>query len=136
MLAWIAGLAAAVLLAGNAWALTKLTPKEIQDTFFTGEGFVSSTPSNIKFKMVFTTDGKMTREPVSRAARLAYPIRRVIPIILPDEAGPFLHLPRFLHRLRRHPRRNAGESVGNPLRWPRASFTTPRWRGRGPKAGG
>jgi hypothetical protein len=68
MLAWIAGLAAAALLAGNAWALTKLTPKEIQDTFFTGEGFVSSTPSNIKFKMVFTTDGKMTREPVSRAA--------------------------------------------------------------------
>jgi hypothetical protein len=68
MLAWIAGLAAAVLLAGNAWALTKLTPKEIQDTFFTGEAFVSSTPSNIKFKMVFTADGKMAREPVSRAA--------------------------------------------------------------------
>jgi hypothetical protein len=68
MLAWIAGLAAAVVLAGDAWALTKLTPKEIQDTFFTGDAFVSSTPSNIKFKMVFTTDGKMTREPVSRAA--------------------------------------------------------------------
>ena len=66
MLAWIAGLAAAALLAGNAWALTKLTPKEIQDTFFTGESFVSSTPSNIKFKMVFTPDGKVTREPVSK----------------------------------------------------------------------
>jgi hypothetical protein len=65
---WIAGLTAAVLLVGNAWALTKLTPKEIQDGFFTGEAFTSSTPSNIKFKMVFTADGKMTREPVSRAA--------------------------------------------------------------------
>jgi hypothetical protein len=68
MRAWIAGLTAAVLLVGNARALTKLTPKEIQDGFFTGEAFTSSTPSNIKFKMVFTADGKMTREPVSRAA--------------------------------------------------------------------
>jgi hypothetical protein len=70
MRAWIAGAAAAALLAGEAWALTKLTPKEIQDTFFTGEPFTSSTPSNIKFKMVFAADGTMTREPVSRAAGL------------------------------------------------------------------
>jgi hypothetical protein len=66
----LSALVAAAVLGGNAFALTKLTPKEIQDTFFTGEPFVSSTPSNIKFKMVFTTDGKMTREPVSRAAGL------------------------------------------------------------------
>jgi hypothetical protein len=51
-----------------ALAVTKLTPKEIQDTFFNGQPFTSSTPSNIKFKMVFMADGKMTREPVSRAA--------------------------------------------------------------------
>jgi hypothetical protein len=56
--------------AGNASALTRLTPKEIQDTFFDGVEFTSSTPSNIKFKMVFTADGKVTREPVSRAAGL------------------------------------------------------------------
>jgi len=62
--------AAVALVAGSvtASALTKLTPKEIEDTFFTGQPFTSSTPSNIKFRMVFMADGKMTREPVSRAA--------------------------------------------------------------------
>jgi len=70
MHAWIAGVAAsALLLCGTAAvAATKLTPKEVQDTFFDGQPFTSSTPSNIKFKMVFTADGKMTREPLSRAA--------------------------------------------------------------------
>lgn len=70
MRAWIAGVAAGIVLssAGSALALTKLTPKEIQDGFFNGVEFTSSTPSNIKFKMVFTADGKVTREPVSRAA--------------------------------------------------------------------
>jgi hypothetical protein len=69
MRAWSAGVAAGALLFGAtaALAVTKLTPKEIQETFFTGQPFTSSTPSNIKFKMVFTPDGKMTREPASRA---------------------------------------------------------------------
>jgi hypothetical protein len=44
-----------------------LAPNEIQSTFFNGQGFTSSTPSNVKFKMVFTADGKMTREPVGSA---------------------------------------------------------------------
>ena len=44
-----------------------LAPNEIQTTFFTGQAFTSSTPSNVKFKMVFTADGKMTREPVASA---------------------------------------------------------------------
>jgi hypothetical protein len=43
-----------------------LAPNEIQATFFTGQPFTSSTPSNIKFKMVFTADGKMTREPLAQ----------------------------------------------------------------------
>jgi hypothetical protein len=70
MQAWIAGATAAliVFLSSAAFAVTKLTPKEIQEGFFNGEPFTSSTPSNIKFRMVFTADGKMTREPVSRAA--------------------------------------------------------------------
>ena len=70
MRAWTAGTTAVALLFGStaALAVTKLTPKEIQDAFFNGQPFTSSTPSNIKFKMVFTADGKMTREPVSRAA--------------------------------------------------------------------
>jgi hypothetical protein len=72
MRAWVAGVAAGALLvvSTGAFALTKLTPKEIQETFFNGEAFTASTPSNIKFTMVFTPDGKMTREPVSRAAGL------------------------------------------------------------------
>ena len=43
-----------------------LAPNEIQATFFTGQPFTSSTLSNVKFKMVFTADGKMTREPVAK----------------------------------------------------------------------
>jgi hypothetical protein len=42
----------------------KLSPSEIQATFFNGQQFTASTPSNIKFKMTFTADGKMKREPV------------------------------------------------------------------------
>ena len=34
-----------------------LAPNEIQATFFNGQPFTSSTPSNVKFKMVFTADG-------------------------------------------------------------------------------
>ena len=43
-----------------------LAPNEIQSTFFTGQAFTASAP-NIKYKMVFTADGKMTREPVGEA---------------------------------------------------------------------
>jgi len=70
MRAPIAGVAAGALLATTigAVALTKLTPKEIQETFFNGQPFTASTPSNIKFKMTFMADGKVTREPLSRAA--------------------------------------------------------------------
>src|SRR3974390_1810518 len=45
----------------------KLAPNDIQTTFFTGEAFTSSTPQNIKYTMVFTADGKMTREPQGKA---------------------------------------------------------------------
>jgi len=40
-----------------------LTPNEIQATFFTGQPFTASAP-NIKYKMIFSADGKMSREPV------------------------------------------------------------------------
>jgi hypothetical protein len=43
-----------------------LAPNDIQATFFTGEPFTASAP-NIKYKMVFTADGKMTREPLGGA---------------------------------------------------------------------
>jgi hypothetical protein len=42
---------------------TKLAPNDIQSTFFTGQPFTAATNSNVKFKMTFTPDGKMTRAP-------------------------------------------------------------------------
>jgi hypothetical protein len=43
-----------------------LAPNEIQATFFTGQAFTASA-TNIKYKMVFTADGKMTREPIGKS---------------------------------------------------------------------
>jgi hypothetical protein len=43
-----------------------LAPNDIQATFFTGQPFTASASSG-KFKMVFTTDGKMTREPLGKS---------------------------------------------------------------------
>ena len=40
---------------------TKLAPNDVQSTFFTGQPFAAATNSNVKFKMTFTPDGKMTR---------------------------------------------------------------------------
>ena len=56
--------AAAAVIASIGPALAAaLAPNEIQTTFFTGQAFTASA-TNIKYKMVFTADGKMTREPV------------------------------------------------------------------------
>jgi hypothetical protein len=44
---------------------TKLAPNDIQSTFFTGQPFTAATNTNVKFKMTFTPDGKMTRVPAS-----------------------------------------------------------------------
>lgn len=44
-----------------------LSPNDIKATFFNGEPFTASTPSNVKYKMMFTADGKVTREPVGKA---------------------------------------------------------------------
>ncbi|MGA2892666.1 MAG: hypothetical protein ABSE22_07340 [Xanthobacteraceae bacterium] len=41
----------------------KLAPNEIQATFFSGQPFTAATKSNVKFKMMFSADGKMKREP-------------------------------------------------------------------------
>ena len=43
----------------------KLSPGDIQTTFFNGQPFTAATPSNVKFKMTFSADGKMKREPSS-----------------------------------------------------------------------
>jgi hypothetical protein len=50
--------------ASAAWTADAMVPRDIQSTFFTGEPFTATSPSGTKFKMTFTSDGKMTREPV------------------------------------------------------------------------
>jgi hypothetical protein len=64
----LCGLSSCVLFTGAAGAAPagKLAPNDIQTTFFAGEAFTSSTPQNIKYTMVFTADGKMTREPLGK----------------------------------------------------------------------
>src|ERR1700750_2597137 len=62
---YVAGVAAVALIAPALAAV--LARAEIQATFFNGEPFTSSTPSNVKYKMVFTADGKMTREPLAKS---------------------------------------------------------------------
>ncbi len=47
----------------------RLSPAGIQATFFNGQPFTASTPSNLKFKMTFTADGKMKREPIGGGSR-------------------------------------------------------------------
>jgi hypothetical protein len=46
-------------------ASPKLAPNDIQTTFFNGQSFTAATNSNVKFKMTFMPDGKMTRVPAS-----------------------------------------------------------------------
>jgi hypothetical protein len=60
-----------IMLATSAFAAPagKLSPSEIQAAFFNGQPFTAATPSNIKFKMTFTADGKMKREPVGNGYR-------------------------------------------------------------------
>ena len=60
--------AACALLAGDAasFAAGRLTPAEIQATFFTGQPFTAATPSNVKYKMTFMADGKVAREPLGK----------------------------------------------------------------------
>jgi hypothetical protein len=45
--------------------MAKLSPAEIQATFFTGAEFTATTPSGINFKMIYTADGKALRVPTS-----------------------------------------------------------------------
>jgi hypothetical protein len=66
MRARFAGIVAFALMSATALAAGKLSPSEIQATFFNGQPFTASTPQGIRYKMVFTADGKMTREPVGK----------------------------------------------------------------------
>ena len=57
-----------LLLTGSTvFAAEPMTPSDIQATFFNGEPFTASTPGGTKFRMTFTPDGKMTREPLAES---------------------------------------------------------------------
>jgi hypothetical protein len=60
-----AGSAAPASPAGPA----KLSPSDIQTTFFNGQPFTATTPSSLKFKMTFTADGKMKRQPIGTGSK-------------------------------------------------------------------
>ena len=66
MRALLAG-AVALLTFDAAIAASKLTPKEIQTEFFDGKAFTAATTSGVKFKLTFTADGKVTREPQDKS---------------------------------------------------------------------
>lgn len=67
MRAQISGLVGTILTASVAAAAQQMAPRDIQATFFNGEAFTASTQSGRQFKMVFTSDGKMTREPPAKS---------------------------------------------------------------------
>jgi hypothetical protein len=60
------GLVLTIIFFGTSAALAAepMAPNEIKATFFTGQPFTAVSPSGAKFKMTFTPDGKMTREPL------------------------------------------------------------------------
>ena len=58
-------IAAAAVAPAFAASAAKLSPSDIQATFFNGKPFTAASPSNVKFKMTFTADGKMKRQPIS-----------------------------------------------------------------------
>ena len=58
--------AACMLLAASAaFAAEPMAPSDIQATFFNGQSFTASALDGTKFKMTFTPDGKMIREPLA-----------------------------------------------------------------------
>ena len=58
-----------LLTASAAFAAEPMAPSDIQATFFNGEPFTASTPGGTKFRMTFTPDGKMTREPLAESGQ-------------------------------------------------------------------
>jgi len=52
-----------------AFAAGPMAPSDIQATFFDGKPFTASSTSGTQFKMIFTPDGKMTREPRGKSGK-------------------------------------------------------------------
>jgi hypothetical protein len=64
-----AALLVVLMTANGVAAAEKMAPSDIQSTFFNGQPFTASTTSNLKFKMTFTADGKMKRQPIGTGAK-------------------------------------------------------------------
>ena len=58
-----------LLTASATFAAEPMAPSDIQATFFNGQPFTASTLGGTKFKMTFTPDGKMTREPLAQSGQ-------------------------------------------------------------------
>ena len=58
-----------LLSASVAFAAEPMAPSDIQATFFNGKPFTASSTSGTQFKMIFTPDGKMTREPRGKSGK-------------------------------------------------------------------
>jgi len=68
----VVALSAAIVLAATSFVaaqVAKLSPNDIQSTFFNGQPFIAATPFNLKFKMTFSADGKMKRTPVGAGSK-------------------------------------------------------------------
>jgi hypothetical protein len=50
-----------------ASAAEPMAAADIKATFFNGQPFTATSPSGAKFTMIFTPDGKMTREPLEHS---------------------------------------------------------------------
>jgi hypothetical protein len=64
-----AAVLAMLLTTSGVRAADKLAPNDIQSTFFNGQPFTASTPSDLKFKMTFNPDGKMRRQPIGKGTK-------------------------------------------------------------------
>ena len=62
----IYGIGLVLLAAMTASAAERLTANEIKSTFFNGQPFTATASSNAKFKMTYTPEGKVTREPLGK----------------------------------------------------------------------
>jgi hypothetical protein len=62
-------MAGILLSASAALAAERMAPSDIQATFFKGKPFIASTTSGTQFKMAFTPDGKMTRQPSGKLGK-------------------------------------------------------------------
>ncbi len=67
MRAGLFALAGTLLSSSATFAAEPMAPGDIKATFFNGQSFTAASPGGTKFKMTFTPDGKMTREPLAQS---------------------------------------------------------------------